>query len=256
MLGFLVLPDGSEVVARDGLVLGRVAGCDVVVNDTKASRRHAALRVAGSVVEIEDLDSSNGTLLNGKKVQKFVLRDGDRIQIGAWAIAYREGNAASPKAIAVAEELTFDDEPTVSSSAPSASPPSVRPASSPPIVPAAPLPPAPEPPRRSAPPPPPAPTRAPAAASDTLEFLDEVVQLRTSAPTRPSPSALASGAAKPQPASAVRERGVLQFNKQSNREGLLADDMQQMSSVKRALLVLVALAVTGMMGYLAMQLAR
>ncbi len=253
MVGFLVLPDGSEVVARDGLVLGRVTGCDVVVNDTKASRRHAALRVAGSVVEIEDLDSSNGTLLNGKKVQKRVLRDGDRIQIGAWAIAYREGNATSPKASAAAEELTFDDEPTVSS----ASPPSVRPPSSPPVVSVAPVvPPTPAPPNRPAPLPPQAPTRAPAAASDTLEFLDEVVQLRTPAPTRPSPSAIASGAAKPQPASAVRERGVLQFNKQSNREGVFADDLQQMSSVKRALLVLVALAVTGMMGYLAMQLAR
>ncbi len=239
MVGFLVLPDGSEVVARDGLVLGRVTGCDVVVNDTKASRRHAALRVAGSVVEIEDLDSSNGTLLNGKKVQKRVLRDGDRIQIGAWAIAYREGNAASAKVSAAAAELTFDDEPTVSSSAP----PNVRsPIPPPPVVRAA--------------PPPRAPTSAPAAASDTLEFLDEVVQLRQPAPTRPSPSAIASGTAKPQPAAAVRERGVLQFNKQANREGLLADDMQQMSSVKRALLVLFALVLTGIMGFLAMQLAR
>ena len=43
MSGYLELADGSIVGVRDGLVLGRVAACDVVVDDKKASRRHARL---------------------------------------------------------------------------------------------------------------------------------------------------------------------------------------------------------------------
>jgi hypothetical protein len=244
MVGYLVLPDGKQVAARDGLILGRVAACDVVVNDTKASRRHAALRVAGTVVEIEDLDSSNGTLLNGKKVQRRVLRDGDKIQIGAWAIAYREGGAAASAAPAAGDELVFEDDSAPAPAPAVAAPPRVA---SPPPLPRSAPPAAPSP----APPPAPRAVSPPAPPSDTLEFLDEVVQVRTPPPPKPS----IAGAGKPQAAAAKRDRGVLQFKKQADRRGLLAEDMEQMSGSKRALLVLFALAVTGVMGYLAMQLA-
>ncbi|HLQ38347.1 MAG TPA: FHA domain-containing protein, partial [Planctomycetota bacterium] len=83
MSGFLVFTDGRRQPVRDGMTLGRVAGNDVVVDDTKASRKHARVIVAGGVVEIEDLGSSNGTQLNGKPVTRRVLRSGDAIQIGA-----------------------------------------------------------------------------------------------------------------------------------------------------------------------------
>jgi hypothetical protein len=60
---------------HDGFVIGRVAGCDLVIDDTKASRRHARLVVDAGVVEVEDLESSNGTLLNEKPVTRRVLRE-------------------------------------------------------------------------------------------------------------------------------------------------------------------------------------
>lgn len=242
MVGYLILPDGHQVEARDGLVLGRVASSDVVVRDTKASRRHAILRVEGSVVEIEDLESSNGTLLNGKKVQRRTLRHGDQIKIGEWSIDYREGAApapgaaprsaaaAAPAASPGADELTFDDEAE----------PKSEPVRHPP------------PPRAAPPPVPASPSAAPSApgSSDTLEFLDEVVKVRTSTQPERRPST-----AKPQ-AQGGRDRGVLQFHKQADRRGVIVEDMEQMSGLKRFLLWAVALAVALAMGYLAMQMAR
>ncbi len=89
--GYLSLANGKRVAIRDGFVLGRVAGSDLVVEDGKASRRHAKLHVEGGVVEIEDLQSSNGTLLNDKPVTRRVLRDGDRVQIGTTVIVFHDG---------------------------------------------------------------------------------------------------------------------------------------------------------------------
>ena len=92
MSGYLEMADGAMVDVRNGLVLGRVSACDVVVADAKASRRHAQLIVEAGVVEVEDLGSSNGTMLNGKPVDRRMLRDGDRIEIGKTVIVYREGD--------------------------------------------------------------------------------------------------------------------------------------------------------------------
>jgi len=233
MTGFLLLTDGRQVAVRDGLTLGRVAACDVVIDDTKASRRHATLHVDGAVVEIEDLDSSNGTLLNGKTVKRRVLREGDVIQIGATAITFR-GQAASVVG-AVEDELTFDE--------PEPAAPSVResprpaPAKSVPVRPAAPV--------------TPPPTNPPPV--ETLEFLDEVVQVRAQ-PVRPD---AAAGKGRPgAPAPARRERGVLQFHKREGGGGLLADDLQQMGTGKRFLMLLLALAVAGALGYLVMRFTQ
>lgn len=120
MSGYLELPDGGLIGVRDGLLLGRTSACDVVVRDGKASRRHARLIVEAGVVEIEDLDSSNGTLLNGKPVTRRMLRDGDRIDIGKTGIVFREGalpvaagrgTGAAPAADASAADVSAADVP-------------------------------------------------------------------------------------------------------------------------------------------------
>ena len=105
----------------DGLVLGRLSSCAVVLADKKASRRHARLIVQGSVVEVENLGSSNGTLLNDKPVKRRMLRNGDVLQIGATRITYREqaeDDAREPEAEAEAatddvEVLEFADDDVV-----------------------------------------------------------------------------------------------------------------------------------------------
>ena len=69
--------DGSE------LVVGRASETDLTLHDANVSRRHAALRVLddGSI-EVRDLASSNGTFVNGEKVERAVLRGGEQLQFG------------------------------------------------------------------------------------------------------------------------------------------------------------------------------
>ncbi len=105
--GYLLLPDGHRVPVAHGLTIGRVDGCDLRLEDPKASRHHARLIVEASVVEIEDLGSSNGTRLNGKEIQRRMLRSGDVIQIGTSLIIYREeGVEAALTEVAAGEPVS------------------------------------------------------------------------------------------------------------------------------------------------------
>ena len=70
-----------------GLVIGRGTEADLRINDPGISRRHAEIRVEGhgpSVsVQIVDLGSTNGIIVNGHKVQQAALQEGSRIEIGS-----------------------------------------------------------------------------------------------------------------------------------------------------------------------------
>ena len=69
----------SQAVLR----LGREAGSDIQLFDSEASRTHAEVRVQDDGTwELQDLNSSNGTRVNGELVFKHVLRSGDRVEIG------------------------------------------------------------------------------------------------------------------------------------------------------------------------------
>jgi serine/threonine-protein kinase len=70
-------------VTGDEFVIGRDDRADLQILDTRASRRHAALKVLpGGNAELRDLESSNGTLLNGAPVKSAVLSGSERIRIG------------------------------------------------------------------------------------------------------------------------------------------------------------------------------
>ncbi len=75
---------GESFTLGDELTVGRGAGCAVVLDeDTFVSQVHARLFVRGSDPYVEDLGSTNGTLLNGESVSNAVrLRKGDRVQFG------------------------------------------------------------------------------------------------------------------------------------------------------------------------------
>jgi hypothetical protein len=70
-----------------GLVIGRGSEADLRINDPGISRRHAQIRVnpAGPRMQIDiiDLGSTNGILVNGQRVQQAVLQEGSRIEIGS-----------------------------------------------------------------------------------------------------------------------------------------------------------------------------
>jgi hypothetical protein len=88
-VGSLVLPDGRRYPLGERLVaLGRMSGCDVVVADPRASRRHAEIKPVGHGFVISDLGSMNGTLVNGSRVREHPLTDGDEIRIGATVLHF------------------------------------------------------------------------------------------------------------------------------------------------------------------------
>jgi pSer/pThr/pTyr-binding forkhead associated (FHA) protein len=76
---------GTAWPANDGpLSLGRDASNQIVVSDAAVSRKHCSVSEAASgVFEVADLDSHNGTLLNGTKVSRKTIQHGDRIRIGS-----------------------------------------------------------------------------------------------------------------------------------------------------------------------------
>jgi hypothetical protein len=67
---------------QEELVVGRDRGCDVVLPDPTVSRRHARLVFRGSGWIIQDLRSTNGTLLNGNRIGRSELHPGDYLVLG------------------------------------------------------------------------------------------------------------------------------------------------------------------------------
>jgi FhaA, N-terminal domain/FHA domain len=76
-------------IDKELVTIGRLSECDVVLEDSGASRRHAQIRTVGGVSTLTDLGSTNGTKVNGRDVQTAELADGDRITVGATQIDYR-----------------------------------------------------------------------------------------------------------------------------------------------------------------------
>jgi pSer/pThr/pTyr-binding forkhead associated (FHA) protein len=72
----------SFSIARDMTVIGRREDCDLRIPLGEVSRKHCRLVRDGDSLKIEDLGSSNGTFLNGRRVQEAQLTPGDSIQVG------------------------------------------------------------------------------------------------------------------------------------------------------------------------------
>src|SRR5438093_10674091 len=87
---------GVRFPLDERLVLGRHRNADVVVQDPGASRRHAVIVHRGGIFRVLDLGSTNGTLLNGRRVQKeALLTEGDLIQIGTEVCEFVVGEPPS-----------------------------------------------------------------------------------------------------------------------------------------------------------------
>jgi hypothetical protein len=83
--------DGESVVLRGAKIrIGGLAENDLVLVSPAVSRYHAQIRCRGRVAEIEDLNSSNGTFVNGTAIQYSELRPGDKIRIGDIDLVYQK----------------------------------------------------------------------------------------------------------------------------------------------------------------------
>jgi hypothetical protein len=85
----LVVSGRRLLVAPRGATIGRSRDCDIVIDDSSVSRRHAELRPAGATWTIEDLGSTNGVRINGLGVHGAQeVRTGDRIEVGSTEILF------------------------------------------------------------------------------------------------------------------------------------------------------------------------
>jgi pSer/pThr/pTyr-binding forkhead associated (FHA) protein len=121
-----LVPSGGAAIVLDKnrTLFGREVGCDVVVNDSSVSRRHAVVERRGDRWLISDQQSANGTFVDGQRVIQAYLRPGQELRLGS--VSFR-----------VAAATASDESPTmpraavasVAQQTPSPTPPAAPPAS-------------------------------------------------------------------------------------------------------------------------------
>lgn len=82
--------DGYRVfeLSQEQTVIGRGEDADMLLPNISVSRHHAQVLLSDGVASIEDLQSSNGTVVNGNKVEGCVLTSGDEIVLGKFSLVY------------------------------------------------------------------------------------------------------------------------------------------------------------------------
>jgi hypothetical protein len=88
-----LIVDGSDrrvALQAGNNVIGRGQDADLRLADTGVSRRHVEVRFDGQNATLHDLGSTNGTIVNGHRVQSWQLADGDVIRIGHSVLVYRQ----------------------------------------------------------------------------------------------------------------------------------------------------------------------
>jgi pSer/pThr/pTyr-binding forkhead associated (FHA) protein len=72
---FRILPGNIKTI-------GRSTGAEFIVDATRVSRLHCQLSAGATHLEVVDLDSTNGTFVNGQRVTRATLQDGDTLAVG------------------------------------------------------------------------------------------------------------------------------------------------------------------------------
>ncbi len=75
-------------ITKDKTTLGRRPYNDIVIDNLAVSGEHAVLQMVGTDVFIEDLNSTNGTYINGKAIKKQLLANSDIVEIGKYKIKF------------------------------------------------------------------------------------------------------------------------------------------------------------------------
>ena len=83
-------PGTKHVLDQGSNVIGRGTEADIRLPDTGVSRKHVDVQLQGDTVTVEDLGSTNGTLVNGRRVGRQQLADGDVVRIGHSVLVYRQ----------------------------------------------------------------------------------------------------------------------------------------------------------------------
>jgi predicted component of type VI protein secretion system len=102
-MAMLLMVDGPSpgqrfFVDQPVVLIGRDEQCDVVISDRQVSRRHASITLEGDQYFLRDLNSKNGTFVNGQEIRgPHVVQDGDEIQIALCCkLAFVGAEATAP----------------------------------------------------------------------------------------------------------------------------------------------------------------
>jgi pSer/pThr/pTyr-binding forkhead associated (FHA) protein len=104
---FLAPHPPVQLHPSDTVVVGRSHACDLTLASADASRRHAEIVAAGEGFAVRDLGSTNGTFVNGERIEEHALRPGDRIQIGASTITFCQVGVGLQTPVERGEEKTL-----------------------------------------------------------------------------------------------------------------------------------------------------
>ncbi|PKO93463.1 MAG: hypothetical protein CVU15_02705 [Betaproteobacteria bacterium HGW-Betaproteobacteria-1] len=116
---------GDIALDKERMTIGRRPGNDIHIDNLAVSGEHALITTIGKDAFLEDLGSTNGTLVNGKPVTKHILQNGDVIELGKYQLKYI-GEAAAAN---VGGQEDFEKTMIIRPSAMKAVAPAVSPAS-------------------------------------------------------------------------------------------------------------------------------
>ena len=86
-------PYRFRVTADRARTLGRSTNADFVLDAVLVSRFHCSLSVADGELAVENLSRSNGTFVNGRRIEREVLKEGDRLRVGRVELVVSAGEA-------------------------------------------------------------------------------------------------------------------------------------------------------------------
>jgi pSer/pThr/pTyr-binding forkhead associated (FHA) protein len=96
----MISEDGSErawPLEKQRLRVGREPDCDIPLDDPSVSRRHLVLNRVYNEYFLEDQNSTNGTVVNGRRVFKHMLKHDDVLEVGAFRFRYEKRDELDPE---------------------------------------------------------------------------------------------------------------------------------------------------------------
>ena len=84
---------GNYFLEKERFSIGRKPTCDIQINDQGVSKEHAIILTVGNDQILEDMGSTNGTLINGHSVKRQILQNGDVIEVGRYRLKFVNNKA-------------------------------------------------------------------------------------------------------------------------------------------------------------------
>jgi pSer/pThr/pTyr-binding forkhead associated (FHA) protein len=101
----LIISGVTHELVDEAITIGRGPDNTIVVHDPSISTHHAQLLLEGDTYRLKDLDSTNGTRVNGKPVTETVLRFDDRIRFGAAEARYESSEVGGSKPLPKLQQI-------------------------------------------------------------------------------------------------------------------------------------------------------